>query len=74
MLDQSLLSFDKKRNNGGSFDVGTEDDGGIVEMYNLNGKMLVIKERSVYEVIFADTLDPERKFIKLHSFKPIARR
>src|ERR1035437_5135417 len=49
------------RDRGGRFNVGTEEDGAIVEMYNLNGRLLTIKEKSVYEVIFADELDPQRE-------------
>jgi hypothetical protein len=41
--------IDLKRDRGGSVDIGTEDDGAILEMYNLGGRMLFIKEKSIYE-------------------------
>lgn len=59
--------IDNKRDSGGVFNVGTEEDGGIMETYDLNGRLLVIKEKSVYEVIFADTLDPKRENLILPS-------
>jgi hypothetical protein len=50
----------KRRARSGHFEIGDETDGGIKEMRNLNGRLLVIKERAIYEVVFADTIDPER--------------
>lgn len=52
---------DLKRDRGGSVDIGTEDDGAILEMYNLGGRMLVIKEKAIYELRFADDIDPNRE-------------
>jgi len=34
-------------------------------MENIGGRLLIIKERSIYEVIMADTIDPERTNINL---------
>jgi hypothetical protein len=53
--------IDLKRDRGGSVDIGTEDDGAILEMYNLGGRMLFIKEKSIYELRFADNIDPNRE-------------
>lgn len=52
---------DIKRERSGSVNIGTEDDGAILEMYNLGGRMLVIKEKSIYELRFADDIDPNRE-------------
>lgn len=52
---------DLKRDRGGSVNIGTEDDGAILEMYNLGGRMLVIKEKAIYELRFADDIDPNRE-------------
>lgn len=38
-----------------------------METYDLNGRLLVIKEKSVYEVFFADTLDSKRENLILPS-------
>ena len=49
------------RDGGGSIDIGTPEDGAIMEMENIAGRLLVIKERSVYELIMADDIDPKRE-------------
>jgi hypothetical protein len=53
-------SIDRKRESGGSIDIGTLKDGAIIEMKEIDGRLLVIKEDSIYEMIFADNIDPER--------------
>lgn len=58
--------IDIKRESAGSFTIGTEDDGAIVEMFNFDGKLICIKERAIYEFMFADKIDPERTNINLH--------
>jgi hypothetical protein len=57
--------IDIKRDSGGSADIGTEQDGAILEMYNLDGKLIVIKEFALYEFMTADTVDPDRTNISL---------
>lgn len=52
--------IDRIRESGGHADIGTSEDGAIMEMYNVGGRLLIIKERSIYEMIFADAIDPER--------------
>lgn len=52
---------DLKRESGGHVDVGTGDDGGIIEMFTIGKKFLVIKEKSVYELLLADDIDPKRE-------------
>lgn len=49
------------RDRGGSADIGTSEDGAIMEMENIAGRLLIIKERSVYELIMADDIDPKRE-------------
>src|ERR1700744_3072852 len=52
--------IDRKRDSSGHFDVGDETDGAIQQTLNVDGKLLIIKERSIYEVTFAGHIDPER--------------
>jgi hypothetical protein len=49
------------RDRGGSADIGNSEDGAIIEMENIAGRLLIIKERSVYELILADDIDPKRE-------------
>ncbi len=56
---------DRIRESGGHTDIGTGEDGAIVEIKNIGGRLLIIKERSIYEMVFADTIDPERTNINL---------
>lgn len=49
-----------KRNSGGVADIGTEEDGAIIDTFNLNEKIIIIKERALYEFMLADYVDPER--------------
>ncbi len=48
------------REQGGNTQIGTEEDGAIEEMLNVGERLLVIKERTVYEMKMADDIDPER--------------
>lgn len=57
--------IDQIRESGGYADIGTVADGAIVEMQNVGGRLLIIKERSIYEMVFADTIDPQRTNINL---------
>lgn len=57
--------IDRIRNSGGYADIGTLEDGAIIEMKNIGGRLIIIKERSIYEMEFADKIDPERKNINL---------
>lgn len=56
---------DRLRDSSGYADISTLDDGAIIEMLNLGGRLLIIKERSIYEMEFADNIDPERTNINL---------
>lgn len=59
--------IDRVRNSAGSARIGSEEDGAIIEMKDINGRILVIKERSIYEMFMADTIDPNRTNINLPS-------
>lgn len=65
MEEQSPI--DKKRDRGGQAEIGTEKDGAILEMYNLDGKLITIKEHALYEFFMADAIDPDRTNIDLPS-------
>ena len=57
--------IDRIRESGGHADIGSEEDGAIIEMKNIGGRLLIIKERSIYEMVMADDIDPERTNINL---------
>lgn len=63
MIDKSEI--DRKRNQGGTAEVGSKEDGAILEMQKIGERLFVIKERSIYEFIMADDIDPERTNIHL---------
>lgn len=57
--------IDRIRESGGPAYIGTTEDGAIIEMKNIGGRLLIIKERSIYEMVYADTIDPGRKNINI---------
>src|SRR5688572_19608808 len=57
--------IDRIRDSGGQGEVGTHEDGAIMEMQTVGGRLLIIKERSIYEMTFADTVDPKRTNINI---------
>ena len=57
--------IDRKRESAGHTDVGSAEDGAIVGMKNIGGRLLVFKEKSIYEMIMADQVDPDRTNINL---------
>jgi hypothetical protein len=59
--------IDRKRESGGHADIGSEEDGAIIEMQNIGGRLLVIKERSIYEMVMAD----HASFIKPQKYTPM---
>jgi len=61
MEEEKNESIQSRRNGGGRADIGTKEDGAIEEMININERLITIKEKSIYEFVLADTLDPERK-------------
>lgn len=59
--------IDIKRQRGGGAEIGTKEDGAITDMFKLGNKLIIIKEKSVYEFNLADDIDPERKHPDLPS-------
>lgn len=59
--------IDRKRESAGYVDIGSLEDGAIIEIKEIGGRILAIKEHSIYELIFADKIDPERTNISLPS-------
>ncbi|MEQ9309850.1 MAG: hypothetical protein RLN90_10375 [Balneolaceae bacterium] len=58
--------IDEIRESGGSANIGTDEDGAIMESLNLNDeRFFIIKERAIYEVQMADDIDPDRTNIHL---------
>ena len=57
--------IDRKRESAGYANIGSKEDGAIMEMKNVGGRLLIIKERAIYEMIMADSIDPERTNINL---------
>ena len=57
--------IDRKRESGGMAEIGTKDDGAILEMPKIGERLIVIKEKSIYEFMMADDIDPERTNINL---------
>jgi len=53
--------IDKLRDGAGSFDLSTpDDDSEISEMITVDGRLLVVKGKGVYEIKLADQVDPDR--------------
>jgi hypothetical protein len=48
------------RNSSGSANIGTIEDGAILEMKTIKERLIIIKEKSVYELMLADSIDPDR--------------
>jgi hypothetical protein len=61
MEKKQEIDIDKVRNRGGVADIGTKEDGAIVEMININEHLITVKEKSIYDFVLADTLDPQRE-------------
>jgi hypothetical protein len=63
MEDKSHIN--RVRDSGGQAEIGTEEDGAIVAIKNIGGRLLIIKERSIYEMVMADDIDPNRTNVNL---------
>lgn len=57
--------IDRKRESAGMANIGTKEDGAIIETTKIGERLIVIKEKSIYEFMMADEIDPERTNIKL---------
>ncbi len=53
--------IEKRRNRGGVAEIGTREEGAIVETINIYERLITVKEKSIYEFVLADTLDPQRE-------------
>ena len=54
--------IDLMRSAAGSFRVGLDEDGdAITELFSLNDGLVVVKQKAIYEVRFADQIDPKRE-------------
>jgi len=65
MEEGNAIEIEKQRSRGGVADIGSKDDGAILEMVNINDRLIIVKERSLYEFTLADTLDPKREMPNL---------
>lgn len=52
--------IDVLRESSGSAEIGTNEEGQIVEMFELKDKLIIIKEKAIYEFMLADSVDPNR--------------
>lgn len=57
--------IDRKRESGGMADIGTKEDGAIQQMIKIGDRLIILKEKSIYEFMMADDVDPERTNIKI---------
>ncbi|MGH2664839.1 hypothetical protein [Flavobacterium sp.] len=57
--------IDKIRESSGHAEIGSAEDGAIIEMKNIGNRILIIKEKSIYEMVMADSIDPDRTNINL---------
>ena len=57
--------IDKKREAGGMADIGSAEDGAILELTKIGKRLIAIKERAIYELMMADDVDPERTNLNL---------
>lgn len=60
-MDNEKRPIDRKRESSGQTEIGSEADGAIIEMFEFNDTLLIIKERAVYELVLADSIDPKRE-------------
>ena len=57
---KQIRPIDQKRNSGGTSEIGTKEDGAITGSMKIGNRLFFIKEKSIYEFIFADAVDPDR--------------
>jgi hypothetical protein len=61
----NIRPIDIARDSGGAADIGTEEEGAVVEMIEVDGAFIIVKERAMYEFMLADKVDPKRENPKL---------
>ncbi len=64
---KEIKPIDRKRNSGGSTEIGTKEDGVAVGLTKFKDRLIIIKEKSIYELMLADDIDPQRTNINLPS-------
>ncbi len=52
--------IDVLRESSGSAEIGTNEEGKIIEMFELKDRLIIIKEKAIYEFMLADSVDPNR--------------
>lgn len=57
--------IDIKRDSGGMADIGSSEDGAILEMTKIGKRLIIVKEKAIYELMMADNVDPKRTNIDL---------
>lgn len=57
--------IDRKRESGGMADIGSPEEGAIIDMINIKERLIIVKERAIYESFTADSVDPDRTNIDL---------
>lgn len=55
--------IDRIRTCSGAAYIGSDEDGAIVDMINTSERLIILKEKAIYEHITADKVDPERMSI-----------
>ena len=62
---KEIKPIDRKRNSGGWTEIGTKEDGVAICLTKFKDRLIIIKEKSMYELMTADDIDPERTNIEL---------
>ncbi|MGO1160523.1 hypothetical protein ACTOV4_01030 [Brucella sp. C7-11G] len=57
--------IDQVRSSALSMQIGNEEDGAVLDMIEIGGRLHIIKNKSIYCVALADETDPERKVISI---------
>ena len=62
---KDIKPIDRKRNSGGWTEIGTKEDGVALGLTKFKNRLIIIKEKSIYELMMADDIDPERTNVNL---------
>jgi hypothetical protein len=58
--DSGERRIDRIRGSAGMFTIGDKNDGAVKSLAAIGGRLFAIKEKAIYNVSFADDIDPER--------------
>lgn len=61
----SKEQIDQVRNSAGSMRIGTEEDGAVLGMLEIDGRLHILKDKAIYRIMLADETDPERTRIDI---------